>query len=349
MNNLLIPKTSVFEMTYECNHRCLFCSVPWENPRGDYKKMPELSAGEWKDCVDEVIGCGVRSIAFSGGEPLLKEGFEDIISYAKGKNVKEPVFDTAGELTHYKQRSPDLYVITNGELVDDRWAGVFKEHGCSMVVSLPGIEAFGELTGGDHQKALSAIRCLSGAGLDVVVSICVTKKNLPELFETISLGFLNGARQLLLNRFLQGGRGIDHAELCLTKEEITRMLDTAEEACLAANIKGSVGTELPKCAVEKEYKMMTVGTMCSGGVDFFAIDPSGMVRPCNHSPVRLGHYKDLISAVGTDYWQRFKCKDFLPHGCANCALSLNCDGGCREAAHITGGSLDSIDPLLYCL
>jgi radical SAM protein with 4Fe4S-binding SPASM domain len=198
--------------------------------------------------------------------------------------------------------------------------------------------------GGTVERALKAISDLSGAGLTVTVAICVTKRNLPELFDTISYAFLRGARQLLLNRFLPGGRGIGYPGLCLAKEDIREMLNVAEEVCRAANIPGSVGTELPRCLVEKEYKMIQVGTTCSGGMGFFAVDPSGYVRPCNHSPIRLGSWRHLTQALESDYWQRFKTKDFLPRMCRNCHQNLQCDGGCREAAHIAGGSLDSPDP-----
>lgn len=344
--NTIIPKTAVLEMTYKCNHRCIFCSVPWENPQGNYKKLPELTVEEWKNCVDEIVGCGVRMIAFSGGEALLKQGLEEIIAYAKSRKVKDSIFNEDNQIIGCQEKDLEISIITNAELVDDYWVNVFKKYRLIVNVSLPGINNFKELTaGGDYQKVLQAIKKLSIAGLDVVVAICVTKKNLPELFETIALAFLSGAKQLLLNRFLPGGRGINYSELCLNREEIILMLDIAEEVCREANTFGSIGTELPKCIIKKEYKMLRVGTLCSGGVDFFAIDPSGKVRPCNHSPIRLGDFRDISSAIKTDYWQKFKCKEFLPKQCFGCMLSLECDGGCREAAHIVGGSINSRDPL----
>lgn len=344
--NTLVPKTAVLELTYECNHRCVFCSVPWEHTDGAYGKQKELSIGEWKTCIDTLVDLGVRTLALSGGEPLLKKGFVEILSYARSKRVQEPVFNTANEISGYKEKPFEISVITNGELVDAHWVSIFQEYQCVLIVSLPGIKTFRELTGGgDPQKALNAIRMSADVGIDVVVSICVSKKNLPELFENISLGCLYGARQLLLNRFLPGGRGVGYASLCLTKEETIQMLDIAEEVCWHAQTLGSVGTELPRCIVQKEYRMIKTGTVCSGGVDFFAIDPSGRVRPCNHSPVQLGDYRDIQGAIATQYWQKFKHKDFLPKMCAGCASSLQCDGGCREAAHIVGGDLEASDPV----
>lgn len=342
----IIPKTAVIELTYNCNHKCMFCSVPWDHPNDVYETLPELSIREWKVCVDKLVRQGVRTVAFSGGEPLLKEKFEELLGHVKTKKSKEPVFNTKNIVVRYREKGIGLTIITNGQLIDSKWIAIFQKYRPIVIVSLPGVTSFSGLTGGgDVNKSLLAIRNLSSVGIDVVVSICVTKMNLPELSENISLGFSHGAKQLLLNRFLQGGRGMLYPELCLDNLEIERMLDMAEEICVRENKLGSIGTELPRCIIKKEYKMLKIGTRCSGGVDFFVIDPSGMVRPCNHSPVRLGTYKDIHKAMHSEYWERFTCKNFLPKECHCCSLSLECDGGCREAAHLANGRLDSIDPI----
>jgi radical SAM protein with 4Fe4S-binding SPASM domain len=156
----------------------------------------------------------------------------------------------------------------------------------------------------------------------------------------------NLERHLLVNRFLPGGRGADRADLCLDRAMLTEMLQTAEGICREANTLGSIGTELPRCVIEGQYRMLTVGTCCAGGVDFFAIDPACRVRPCNHSPVTLGTWHDLPAAIANPYWQRLKKEQSLPAPCRDCAQSLECDGGFWEAAHIVGGALDSPDPML---
>ncbi len=345
--NLVVPKTAILEMTYNCNHRCVFCSVPWSSPKKTYKKLPELTIREWKNCINILLENGVREICFTGGEATLKPGLKTLIAYAKKKKIDIPLFNKSGKLINHKKIAPEIYLITNGKAINKNWVNFLKKYSVNVTVSLPGIDYYKELTGGgDYKKALSVIKELSKNRIKVVVAICVTKNNLSELFKTIALGFLAGAKGLLLNRFLPGGRGLNCTELCLNKEEIIRMLDIAEEACIIAKTKGSIGTELPKCIIiNRKYKMINVGTKCSGGVDFFAIDPSGKVRPCNHSPIRTGDYKNIKTAIKTKYWQRFKKKDFLPEKCLGCYLSLQCDGGCREAAHIVGGKIDSPDPL----
>jgi radical SAM protein with 4Fe4S-binding SPASM domain len=181
-----------------------------------------------------------------------------------------------------------------------------------------------------------------------VVNITVTKKNLHELYQTIAAAFLAGAQQLLLNRFLPGGRGLSYEkELILNTNEVREMLDVAEEALTDAGRFGSVGTELPKCLVdEQKYKRLSIGTRCSAALGFFVIGPDGFVRVCNHSTVKLVHFREIDTLPKHPYWRKFTFKDYLPSSCMNCLQMGDCDGGCREAAHITGGTLDSLDPLL---
>jgi len=166
------------------------------------------------------------------------------------------------------------------------------------------------------------------------------------LYETISAALLAGADTLLLNRFLPGGRGLKNTEFLLSKEEINEMLDTAEEVLRTARRSGSVGTELPKCIVDtSKYSHLKVSTKCSAAINFFVISPSGYIRTCNHSPVELCHYSEFQSLKSNNYWKRFTQKDYIPSSCNNCNMLCECDCGCREAAHVYSGELNSQDPV----
>jgi radical SAM protein with 4Fe4S-binding SPASM domain len=224
-----------------------------------------------------------------------------------------------------------------------------KKYQVNLSMSLPGLATFAEHTaGGDPQNVLRWFRDAHAAGVTTTVGVTVTRKNIHELYETIAEALLAGADTLLMNRFLPGGRGLLHAaELTLDRAGITKMLDIGEEVLRTANRFGSVGTELPKCLVdETRYKHLTVGTRCSAALSFFVVDPSGYVRVCNHSPVRLQHVNELERVKAHPYWRRFTQKDYLPPQCSSCKELANCDGGCREAAHIVGGNVNSPDPVL---
>jgi radical SAM protein with 4Fe4S-binding SPASM domain len=342
-----LPSTGVLEMTYRCNHKCLFCSCPWEAKNNGFYRHEELTTREWKECILKLCDMGVCNLAFTGGEPLLKEDILDLIEFAASCTT-EHVETKEGSLVSW-QAPPNLYLLSNGRAMSDDVLETCRKYRVNLSMSLPGLKTFKYHTqGGDPNHVLEWFGKAHETGVTTTLNTTVTRKNIHELYETIGEGLLAGADTLLMNRFLPGGRGIIYAdELCLSIKEIVTMLDTAEEVLRTANRYGNVGTELPKCILDPtKYERLTVGTRCSAALDFFVIGPSGYVRACNHSPVRLDHVSEIEKVKDNPHWKRFVFKDYLPKECAGCSEMLNCDGGCREAARIVGGEVDSVDPAM---
>ncbi|MCD4701488.1 MAG: SPASM domain-containing protein [Candidatus Aegiribacteria sp.] len=124
-------------------------------------------------------------------------------------------------------------------------------------------------------------------------------------------------------------------------------LSTADDVLTRAGRYGNLGTEIPLCILNKiELQTLEAGTRCSAALGFFVIGPSGYVRVCNHSEKRLDHFMNWKRLKQNEYWNTFRMRRYLPAECSDCSMKLDCDGGCREAAHITGGKVDSKDPLL---
>lgn len=342
-----LPATAVLEMTYACNHECLFCSCPWEAPKTTFKKNKELVSSEWKDTITKLSGMGVCSFAFTGGEPLLKKDIFKIIEHASACSCE--LIETVDGSLVSKIKTPDLYLISNGRLVNDEVLDFCKQYNVHLSMSLPGLTSYNEHTQqGNPQHILEYFSKAKEKGVSTTVNITVTRKNIHELYETISEALIAGAETLLMNRFLPGGRGLKYnADLFLTKEQTNEMLDIAEEVLSTAKRYGSVGTELPKCILKRnDYVHLKVGTRCSAGIDFFVVGPSGNIRACNHSPVEVGHISKIDEVKQNDYWKKFVLKNYHPEMCKSCDLLYDCDGGCREAAHIFSGEVNSPDPLL---
>ncbi len=341
-----LPSAAVLELTYKCNHNCLFCSCPWLDDKNDFDIREELNLNQWKEIIDKSCDMGITSFSFTGGDPLMKDCVIEIIEYTANKEV-EYIKSENGILTT-SHAKPNMYLITNGKAMTDEILDLCLKHNMDIGMSLPGLESFKTHTGGDVDTILNWFKKANQKGVTTTVGITVTALNIDELFETISTAFIAGADRLLLNRFLPGGRGIKHADkLSITADQIVQMLDTAEEVLKLANRYGSVGTELPKCIIgEKEYKRLEVGTTCAAARGFFVIDPSGYIRNCNHSPIRLQHYTNINDTKLDPYWKFFTTRKYLPKSCLGCKYMHCCDGGCREAAHIIGGNIDSLDPVL---
>jgi radical SAM protein with 4Fe4S-binding SPASM domain len=343
-----LPATAVLEMTYRCNHACLFCSCPWLDPDNDFDLRPELPVEAWKQAVSRLGEMGCTIFAFTGGEALLKPGLLELIEHTAGLEV-EHVETEEGEL-RTRLGPPKLYLLSNGKLMSDEVLRFCARHDVHLSLSLPGMTTFGEHTQGSTTTAdiLGWFRRAADLGVETTAGVTVTALNIDELYETLAEALLAGAGDILLNRFLPGGRGLQHADrLSLPAEDIPRMLDIAEDVLQTAKRWGNVGTELPKCLFDpSRYERLTVGTRCAAARDFFVIDPSGYIRVCNHSPVRLVHLDDIETLPDHPEWQRFVFKDYLPAACAGCPISLDCDGGCREAARVVTGQPNGVDPAL---
>jgi radical SAM protein with 4Fe4S-binding SPASM domain len=342
-----LPANAVLELTYRCNHNCLFCSCPWEAPNTKFDKREELTALQWKNIISELCSLGIPSFAFTGGEALLREDCLDILEYTSSLWV-EKTETVDGELITQTVR-PDIYLLSNGFPVSNQVMDFLKKTDVKLSMSLPGLTTFEEHTGFDHADlVLERFREASRKGIHTTVNSTVTALNIHELRNTISAALLAGAEQLLLNRFLPGGRGLNYAaQLSLSTPQVREMLLIADDVLTRAGRKGNLGTEIPLCITDGlNLKTLKTGTRCSAAKSFFVIDPSGFIRVCNHSENRLNHFDSWRDLKKNEYWNTFTMKKYLPNECGGCSRKLNCDGGCREAAHITGGSLRSVDPIL---
>ncbi len=342
-----LPSTAVLELTYRCNHSCLFCSCPWFSEDSGFEVFQELDTVQWKSILDELCRCGVLSLAFTGGEALLRDDCLELLEYASSlTTMKTETME--GELTT-SEVHPEIYLLSNGHPVNTEVLEFLTRLNIRLSLSLPGLQTYEKHTGHDHADlVLKLFRQASEMGISTTVNSTVTALNLHELRDTLSAALLAGAGQLLMNRFLPGGRGLRNSDkLTLNEDQIIEMLSTADDILTRAGRYGNLGTEIPLCILNKvELKTLEAGTRCSAAQGFFVIGPSGYVRVCNHSEKRLDHFNNWKELKNNEYWNTFRMRKYLPAECSGCNLKLDCDGGCREAAHITGGKVDSMDPLL---
>ena len=339
MNNdiPLLPKSVALELTYQCNHHCLFCSCPWYAPNSSYPKGKEFSTTQWKRVIERLYDSGIRTFSLSGGEALLREDLHEIIEHIRTIGIQR------------KMNYP-IILISNGRLMNEEHLKFFKDMNVHLNMSLPGYQTFEEHTGVDNADyVLEFFSKAKEIGLDCTANITVTQKNYHELFETISLALISGASDILLNRFLPGGRGLQYMEeLRLSTEQINRMLDTAEEVLSLANRYGNVGTEIPKCIINSpdSYQRIHVGYQCAAAKGFFVIDPAGQIKTCNHSPHIVGNVFNEPWIKDIDYWNQFASSSYQPTFCNDCSSIKDCDCGCREVTHILGLGINGIEPHL---
>ena len=125
-----LPATAVLEMTYRCNHKCIFCSCPWYSKSHSFDARDELSTQQWKDLISKLADMGVVNFAFTGGESLLKEDLLEITHHAGACEV-EHIETIDGKLERRKGR-PNLYLLSNGKIMSDDVLDVFKQYAINL-------------------------------------------------------------------------------------------------------------------------------------------------------------------------------------------------------------------------
>lgn len=277
---------------------------------------------------------GVDTLAFSGGEPLLNPDLFEIAAYSKANGFKNSL-------------------LTNGILASE-FSSQIAENFEVVQISLQGLEAtHDKLTGGvgNFRNALLGRAALMDYKTAVSAVIVVNRLNLSELKDTIALAAGLDMNSVLVNRFLPGGKGLDNIDLAMDGKELVEMLNSVEEASEAYGIPVLVGTPTPLCLEGlRSYKfLLKEGCMAGKGLHC-AIDPSGGLRVCNHSPKVLGNCLETDPKViyeSSDYIKGFTELRYTPDMCKNCDKLAKCKGGCRESAYLLYGSLSAPDPIFH--
>ena len=163
-----------------------------------------------------------------------------------------------------------------------------------------------------------------------------------ELLEKIRISICVVAREAAIK--LHNNYQKTNLALKIAKALLAQFGDIDE---LKTRLQEDVGTELPLCAIDHpdRYKHIQVSNLCSAAKGFCVIDPSGYLKVCNHSPVRVCRYDELDTLEQNEYWIRFRSRNYLPEMCKDCDKKDRCDGGCREAAHVYHGSVSDADPI----
>lgn len=153
-------------ITDKCNLRCRYCMPPTGVQFLKHNEV--LRNEEFVHLISIMIRMGVKKIRFTGGEPLVRRDFENIIAE-----------------THRLYPDVELCLTTNGVILGD-YIDMLKKHGVTRInISLDTLSParFMELTGRDSFEAVKSNieRILSCGFFDVKVNAVLLKNTLEEI------------------------------------------------------------------------------------------------------------------------------------------------------------------------
>jgi radical SAM protein with 4Fe4S-binding SPASM domain len=103
------------ELTERCNNDCIHCCI--NLPMGDHAaREREMTTAEVKRILAEAAALGCLSVRYTGGEPLLREDFEELYLFARRQGMKVLLFTNARLVT---PRLADLFArVPPGQQVE---------------------------------------------------------------------------------------------------------------------------------------------------------------------------------------------------------------------------------------
>jgi len=326
--------TFVLELTQRCNNNCQYCYNVWKADP-DYPSQ-EMSAENWKTVIDKISAeSKLRQIALSGGEPTLHPGFFDILEHLQTKHAY-------------------LTLITNGTTL--------TPHVITRCIKL-GIKTFevplladtavlhDQLTrhSGSWNKVIASCREIKKQKGSLAIVFVLTKLNIQQAQETMEMAIALGADAILANRFNPGGEGLkNHKLLTPSVAELQLAYRTIDDLAEKYEIPVTSGIPVPPCVMDPSAYQHIRFSYCPHGGKFtyFAIDPIGNLRPCNHSATILGNLinQKLTSILSGKTWREYFAG--APAKCTGCELNEECRGGCRAAAEVFYHDRTAQDPFI---
>jgi radical SAM protein with 4Fe4S-binding SPASM domain len=329
----LVGPYYILELTPRCTQDCRYCYNVWKLRPGFLKG--EMGGTEWCELIAKLQDeTGCRLVTFSGGEPLLHDGFCDVLAFCH-------------------RRGLESILITNGGLLDDDTLAFCLDHGVTMFeLTLLGADAETHdrltRTPGSWERALGAMARLYKAGATWCGVFVATRENIGQTRQTLEMVVALGATAVMFNRFNPGGEGAHHLDLMPTVEEVRDALAVVNELAAAYQLFASASIPIMPCLLDTNpYPYVGFG-FCAAGREnaYYTIGPDGRVRPCNHTATVLG---DLRTQAWVEILDSPALAEFTapaPEVCQPCPGLPTCRAGCRAAAEVCFGSLSEPEPWL---
>jgi len=200
-------------VTDRCDLRCVYCM---SERMVFLPKAEVLSLEELDQVASEFIGLGVRKLRLTGGEPLVRKGFIDLV----GKLSRHLTSGALDELT----------LTTNGTRLAEFAADLARNGVRRINVSLDSLkpEVFSRLTrGGDVAKVIAGIDAAQAAGLQVKVNaVAMAHDNAAEIPTLIQWAHARGCDITLIETMPLGEIDEDRTDQYLSLKEVRRELES---------------------------------------------------------------------------------------------------------------------------
>lgn len=292
-----------FAISNRCNLLCKHCMVNADNCAANENFTTE----QIKEAFDRIVAACPEVITVTGGEPLVRNDFLEIIAYLR------------------KTFNGKIGLMTNATLINEKNVNTITESVNNISISLDGVnEQTVELIRGRgvYKKVLEAIKLLHTKGFyDISISMVLTADNEIYIDEFLDLCKKNQCEPVLRALSLSGQAG-SNKDL-LTKKQLQTPITK---------------TDAIKQEARQETKNITnkfYTCSCDAGATTLTIESDGNIYPCNlfvEQQYCLGNIMDItdLKKLLQKDPKKFISDNLLEYEpdkikeCQNCNLSYFC-------------------------
>lgn len=324
-------------ITGRCNLRCKHCFL--SAPHAKFGELPH------EDCIKIIDGmseCGITRLILTGGEPLLRSDFLDLVDYMTAKGIV---------LSR---------IATNGILVNERLLDEFDDRGLhpGFNISFDGVGWHDWLRGLDGAEAqlMKKFELLSKRGFNTGSAMTIHKLNLHTMRDSVNALANVGCQTVIMNRVTNFGEWEKYGKDCgVTPQELfdayleyipqyfhdgmpVRIVMNRFFSCDKGSKQFKIMPYKPCKAKERDY-------VCQDINSSLFISADGQVMPCLAVSSVEELHKDYPSVVTyglkhcvtCEEYRRYadiKYQEYLEHNpqCQACRYAEYCRGGCRAEA-----------------
>lgn len=320
------------ELTERCNNDCLHCYI--NRPAGDGEaRGREMSGARVGDILAEAASLGCLSVRFTGGEPLLREDFEEIYLAARKLGLKVAVFTNATlvspRLADLLARVPPLepVEITLYGMTQESYETMSRAPG-SYAAAMAGIELLRER--GVPFIAKGAFLPDGGGDLAAFEKWAKTIPGMDRPPSVVAFYVLNARGDRAKNRKIAGVRP-----------------DPERGADIQMRNAGEYVRGLKAFLVHYSGRRDDRLFACGAGVASCAVDAYGNLQPCllaRHPEtvydLSRGSLKDALERFFPALRRRKATHPIFLETCARCPLRGFCEQ-CPGNAWMESGTLDT--------
>ncbi|WP_018084947.1 radical SAM/SPASM domain-containing protein [Desulfurispora thermophila] len=342
----------VWNMTRSCNLHCRHCYSSSETKQ----YAGEMSTREGRQFIEQLAAFRVPVLLLSGGEPLTRPDFFDLVQYALQLGIR-------------------VTVSTNGTLITPDMARQLKQAGVGYVgISLDGLaEVNDRFRGrrGAFQMALDGIRNCLAAGQRVGLRFTINRHNYQQVDDIFHLVKEENISRICFYHLVYSGRGSSMVEEDISHQETRAVVDKIMAHTAALHASGrpvEVLTVDNHCdaiylylklkeqdeqAAARARELLLVNGGNRSGVAIGAVDWAGNVYPDQFT--RQHVLGNVLQTPFASIWQGDhpllrglrERKRLLKGRCAACRWLDYCNGNFRARAEAVTGDFWAADPACY--